>query len=151
MSVTLEMKQAYSEVYEFINLLDVDYIHKVPEEMMKVFKEERDPNYCKNINPWENIGKQGLKQETMKIISMLYFKYWSEGKEHEKLKEIFDENERKYLEKYDYNNLFKPIKEDNELQKDDQKDQEIRDLIVVDEEVGFWTKIFNKIKMLFRR
>ena len=61
--ISIEKRQSYSEVYEFINLLDTEYIDKIPQKLINFFEVERDKNYCKNINPWKGMKDQGLKKD----------------------------------------------------------------------------------------
>lgn len=111
MSITLEKRQAYSEVLEYIYLLDKEYIDRIPVKFLQFLERNKDDTYFRNINPWEPIENQKLKQDTMILLSYINMKYWSSEEEQEKLKKIYTENEKKYQEecakKYNPNDIFK--------------------------------------------
>ena len=124
---------AYAEVDEILNLLDDDYIEKVPQSVKNFFKEERDNNYEPKIDVDIPLNEQNLKRETMVLLAILKLNYWCKD-ENEKqafLNEL-DENEREYEEKYNPDNLFKDrknnkieksIEEDNKLPMEYKKDK----------------------------
>ena len=106
MSISLATKQAYSEVYEFINMLDATIINKVPVYILKLFEEERDKNYIKKIDTTLPIKEQGLKEETLAIIAMLNLEYLCEDEEEkQKLKEQYKKNQElvEEAEKIEFN------------------------------------------------
>lgn len=98
---------AYAEVDEILNLLEDDYIDKVPEKVRDFFKEERDKKYLPKIEVDIPLTEQNLKRETMVLLAVLKLNYWCKD---EKGKQAFlnelDENEREYNEKYNPDNLF---------------------------------------------
>lgn len=112
MSVSMKTRQAYSEIDEFIGLLTVNKQNEIPKKLRDFFKEQKDKEYVKNINPNIPIKEQNLLEETLALIAMLNLQYWcKDEQEKERLKNIYAENERKYQdelrEKYNPDNLFK--------------------------------------------
>ena len=62
-------KLACSEVYEILNLLEDEYISKIPDRIINFFKEERDLDYEPKINVNIPLYEQNLKYvETCTII-----------------------------------------------------------------------------------
>lgn len=112
MGIDLNTKQAYSELDEFLDLLDEETRNEVPEKIREFFKREKDSNYHKKINPDIPIEEQNLKKETLALIALLNLQYWCKD-EHEKqrLKNIYIDNEKKYQEqlrkKYNPDHIFK--------------------------------------------
>ena len=98
---------AYAEVDEILNLLEDDYIDKVPEKVRDFFKEERDKKYLPKIEVDIPLTEQNLKRETMVLLAVLKLNYWCKDEKEKKafLNEL-DENEREYNEKYNPDNLF---------------------------------------------
>lgn len=148
MSISLNTKQAYSEVDEFIELLDDIHKNEIPKKIRDFFREEKDTSYVKNINPKIHIGKQNLKDETLAIIALLNLEYWCKDEEEkERLKKIYFENEQKYQEdlrkKYNPENLFK------------NKGKEVKNIILASQEMisykpkSLIQKLFEKIKSIF--
>ena len=99
MSISVATRQAYTEIDNFIELLDEYNKNKIPQKLREYFKKEKDGEYIKNINPNQPIKEQNLKEETLALIAMLNLQYWCEDEnEKQRLKAIYAENERKYQE-----------------------------------------------------
>lgn len=146
MSLSISTRQAYTEIDTFIDLLDEYSKNKIPKKLREYFKKEKDINYIKSINPNQPIKEQNLKEETLALIAMLNLQYWCEDEsEKQKLKSIYEENEKKYQvelrEKYNPDNIFKDKQkniETNHLQqtamieyKKDSLFQKIKKFIVI--------------------
>lgn len=100
-------RQAYTEIDNFIELLDENERNKIPERLRTFFKREKNSNYKKEIDINIPIQYQNLKQETLAIIAILNLEYWCEDKEEKlRLKRIYFNNEEKYQkdlrEKYNF-------------------------------------------------
>ena len=139
---------AYAEVDEILNLLDDDYIEKVPQSVKNFFKEERDNNYEPKIDVDIPLNEQNLKRETMVLLAILKLNYWCKD-ENEKqafLNEL-DENEREYEEKYNPDNLFKDRK-NNKIEKSIEEDNKLP-MEYKDKNIIY--KVLEKIKSFFKR
>ena len=111
MSIDITTRQAYSEVDEFIELLDEYEKIQIPEKLREFFKREKDKNYYKGLNPNIPIKNQDLKEETLAILALLNLQYWCDDEEEKKrLESIYSANEEKYFkymrEKYDPEKIF---------------------------------------------
>ena len=82
-------RQAYSEVDEFIEMLDEENKNKI------LFKEEKDKSYKKEIKLDIDIENQDLKKETLAIIAFLNLEYLCSPKEKEELMNVYKQNENK--------------------------------------------------------
>ena len=112
METDIQTKQTYSEIDEFLELLDEKTRNEVPTKLREFFKKEKDNNYHKEINPNISIKEQNLKKETLALIALLNLQYWcKDEKEKERLKKVYANNENKYQEelrkKYNPDNIFK--------------------------------------------
>lgn len=117
MGIDVQTKQAYSEIDEFLSLLDEKTRNQVPSKLREFFKKEKDNDYYKGINPNIPIKEQNLKNETLALIALLNLQYWcKDEKEKERLKQVYANNENKYQEelreKYNPDNLFKNKEKD---------------------------------------
>lgn len=155
MSISVNTRQAYAEIDEFLRLLDEEDRNKIPVKLRELFKREKDKEYSKDIDINKPIEEQNLKEETLTLIAILYLEYWCENeKEKEELKDIYRKNEEIYQrelnQKYNPDNLFKKSSNNkNEEEKDKIKvDNEQTNIIVYKESII--RKIFNKIKSLFK-
>ena len=71
MSISISERQTYSEIDEFLELLDDEHRNQVPSKLREYFKKEKDFSYKKGINPKAPIKEQNLKAETLGIIALL--------------------------------------------------------------------------------
>lgn len=145
MGVSVRTRQAYSEIYEFLGLLSDEQRDKIPQKLRGFFKEERDTNYIKGINPTEPIKNQNLKEETLGIIALLNLQYWCEDEnEKQRLKEVYAKNEKVYQEMlqvaFNPDDIFKkrtPNAEKEQEQSENTQLVEYKEPII--------KRIFNKI------
>lgn len=147
MGVSINTRQAYSEVDEFLELISNEHRNKIPKKLREFLKEEKDINYIKGINPNVPIKNQELKEETLGIIALLNLQYWCEDEnEKRRLKEVYAKNEKIYQEQlqvqFNPNEIFKKketIKESVSIV--EYKESIIKKLI---------SKIKNKIVYFFK-
>lgn len=142
MEISINTRQAYSEVDEFLELISNEHRNKIPKKLIEFFKEEKDANYIKGINPNVPIKNQALKEETLGIIALLNLQYWCEDEnEKTRLKEVYAKNEKIYQEQlqvqFNPNQIFK-------------KKETIKEcLSIVEYKETIIKKIINKIKNKF--
>ena len=145
MTISINTREAYAEVDNFIECLDSYDKNKVPESIRKYFKKEKSKNYNKIIDVNQPIKDQNLKDETLAIIAMLNLKYWCDDEEEKKrLMTIYSENEKKYQnelnEKYDIEKIF----EERNNKKLEKNVPEIK-------KESFWDKLKNMILKMFKK
>lgn len=140
-----DIRRAYSEVSAILDLLDDEYISKVPRKFIEFIDNEKDNEYFININPNVPLEKQELLPDTINILAMLKLDYWCDTEEEKlELLNILNKNEEEYQEqlreKYNPENLFK----------NNDKNKEEKSLTII-EEKSFIIKIFEKIKSMFKK
>ena len=106
-----EQAYAYAELLEVLDLMDQEYVKKVPKKLMNIFKTYADSEYEKHISVDVPLEEQELHEKTTALLAMLLLNYWCESEEEKQsLLEIYKENERKYQEelkeKYNPENIF---------------------------------------------
>ena len=149
MGVSINTRRAYSEIDEFLGLLSEEQRNKIPQKLREFFKEEKDQEYKKGINPNVAIKEQELKEETLGIIALLNLQYWCEDdKEKQRLKQVYAQNEENYQkvlqEKYNSDNLFK---KDNLQQEENIITNEVA---IIEYKKPLFKRIINRIKRIFR-
>lgn len=154
MAISTATRKAYSEVDEFIELLDDYEKYQIPDKLREFFKREKDDKYYKGINPNIPVKNQGLMEETLAIIALLNLQYWCDDEdEKERLKKVYAENEEKYFkymkEKYNPDNIFKK----NDTEEFNEAINEISNNLpdVTEYKYSVWKKILKKIKKFFSR
>lgn len=145
MGVSINTRKAYSEIDEFLGLLSEEQRNKIPKKLREFFKEEKDQEYKKGINPNIAIKNQDLKEETLGIIALLNLQYWCEDEnEKQRLKEVYAKNEQVYQEMlqvtFNPDNIFN--KRTSNIEKE-QKQDEATQLVEYKEPIV--KRIFNKI------
>ena len=151
MELSINTRQAYSEVDEFLGLVTEEEKNQIPKKLRDFFREEKDINYHKNINPNIPIKEQNLKEETLAIIALLMIQYWyKDESKKQKLLEVLDENERKYQEelreKYNLDNIFKNKNQNNTFDEAVPENEEISvGMQIVEYKEPIFKRIVNKI------
>ena len=146
----IKTKEIYSEVYQVLNLLENDYLNKLPDSLINMLREKRDVNYNPQYTADIPLNEQNIKKETIFIIVLLYLNYWcKDEKEVLEVKKILKENEDKYQvefrEKYNPDNIFKNnIRETKEITQN-----VINETTMILYKESVFIKIINRLKNFF--
>lgn len=140
--VSIEYRNAYSEVLEILKYISEEELNKIPEDMIKTFKENANNDYYFSYNPDKTLDEQLVSKTAKYIIAILFRDYWATQNQREKIlnKEKYDliELEKKKREKFNPDNIFK-----KNLNIEDNKGVNI---VVYKEPL--WKKMIIKIKNL---
>lgn len=141
--MTKENRLAYSEIVEIFSKMNPEIVEKVPLKLREFFTYNKLPDYVEHINLEQTLGEQNLTDETVTILAMLNLKYWTEDEQSkEKLKRIYEENEKIYNEKYSSDNIFK--------NKNSSPNTNISNLQISMKKENIIKRIFNKIKKILK-
>ena len=140
------LKKAYSEIYEILNLMEEEYVNKVPQKLRDLFKMEKEDNFSVNINTDKPLENQNLQKDTLTILAILYINYWSESdEEKQELIKLFRDVDKRNEEFYSTENLFKKQEKKANL------NENTTNLQLIVQKNNFFIKIINKIKNLFKK
>ena len=144
--------QAFTEVYDVINHMEIEMQEKIPQKFINLIKENRDLDYKLNINYKEDIKKQ-LLRESKVILSLIYRDFLCSKEKKEKLLQLDLEEirkEEKFLrEKYEID--FEKRKKEK-IEKNIEKTKEQDDKLPIKVEKEKWyKKIFEILKKLFKK
>lgn len=146
MNISIEKRQAYSEVLQILNMLDETLLKKVPNKLIEFFKNEKDISYKKDINVNIPLNQQNLKRETFVILAILNLKYWSDKQEKKKLEEQYMQNEEIYQNKlqsqYSVEKIFKNFNTPEKLKP--QVPATIEKQTILKKILKFFSKFFSK-------
>lgn len=146
MRISINTRQAYSEVDEFLNLISNKHRNKVPNELRRLFKEEKDTSYKKGIDVNLPIREQELKEETLAIIALLNLNYWCDDEnEKERLKKVYANNEKTYQD-----NLQIAFNSDEIFKKKEYNEYAQELIPIVQYKESIIKKIINKFKKYFK-
>ena len=94
MNINYNNKYAYAEDWEILKWLGDDYIRKVPQNILNLFKSERKFGYDPQIDFTKDLSSQ-VRQETKNIIAYLNYSCWlTDDAKKEKLKSIAQSNSK---------------------------------------------------------
>jgi len=143
-----EYREAFSEVYEILNIMPNTLSNKIPQKFKEIIKRERADSYIPSIS--EPIDECSLKEETIIILALIYRDFLCNEEERKELKARDAESlrvfEAEIREKYNPDDIFK-----KKRQKEEQKVQTEEKSIAVIDEQKWYQKIFNIIKGIFKR
>ena len=145
------IKQAYSEIYEIINLMSYDLRSKIPPKFINLILTQKDEKYIPKIERDIPLEEQNLKKETISILAFLKLNCFCNEEEKKKFMKMLNENELKFQnqlnEKYNPDNLF--TNRTNKLQVNENTAAAETEMIEHKRKT-FIQKIFDKIKRIFK-
>ena len=141
----VEYIQAYTEIDCLLNYMPKEYVDKLPTKLIDLIHSQSNEMYKISIDVNKSLTEQKYSKKTKDLIAVLKYNYWSTEEEQAKLRNIFNENEQKYqkklLEKYNPDNLFKKKNKNEEI-----VENEENNLQMIEYKESLFEKIINKIK-----
>ena len=147
MVISLEQREAYSELLEILRHMEKKYVDKIPKKLIMFFYDNCSLDY--EFRMTEAIGKQQFKPKTLDLLALLNFSYWSKNKSKEELimdYAVIDEKTQKQLNsQLEKDNIFTKI-EVSHINVDSNSDSNSSNLPVVrDAFTAFIKKAFMTI------
>ncbi len=102
MSVSFE--KCLTEVDEILNLLDRDELKKIPADIRKLIKDNKDKAYIWKYDKTKNLANQNLNRKTIAFLSYLNMEYLLSDEEKNLMNIIHKEN-RKRMNKFRFKSL----------------------------------------------
>lgn len=96
----------YSEVYEILSGMNKSIVMKVPIEILRCIKENRNTDYISKINREDLFNLNNISRDTINILAWLDVNYWISDEKKEKIKLSFKNNikKREFEENFDFKN-----------------------------------------------
>lgn len=159
--VTKEYSEALVEVLEIINCLDESERKKIPDEIIKFYKENKSTTYKPILDlNGDNISNAILKNKTREILAGIYIDYLcdNENQKKEYIKELHKTEygyEKAKETKYEQLPIYAQELAAFEEQKNKTNDgtnqlNDTKALVNVDNQ-NIFTRIWLKIKSFFKR
>ena len=140
---------AYSQVSCLIKELPSSYVERIPAKLIDLINNNSVEKYKIVIDKTKKINEQGFSDKARDLVALLKYNYWSTDEEKARLKEIFDNNEKKKEElleqKYSTDNLFKDKKTKRVA------DQQANSTDVVEYKESIFTRLWKSIKGMFQK
>ena len=78
MEISLEQREAYSEVLEVLRHMDKLYVNMIPKKIIMFFYDNCSLDY--EFRMTKSIGEENLKEKTLDLLSLLNLNYWTKTK-----------------------------------------------------------------------
>ena len=88
-------KSAYTEVFEILKNMDRKLVMKIPIEIVKAIKDNRDLEYKVKIDKNDIFNKKNISKKALNILGWLQINYLTEKDEKIKLIQKYMKNEIK--------------------------------------------------------
>ena len=142
-----DVAKAYAEVDEILNVIDKEYLDKVPVNIRTFFENARLKDYKPNINIQLPLNEQKLQRKTLVFLAILYLNYWCNSEEEkQELLHEFSNNEKiqqqELRKKYDPNKIFN---NNHDIKKSESLE------IIEYKKDNIFKKIINKIISIFKK
>ena len=107
----MEYAKCLVELDEILRYLTYEDLIKIPYEIRKAIKEQKDKDYQWNYDETKSLNEQNINRKTIAMLSYLNMEYLMNPEQKELMKKIHRANEEKleneHLKKYNPDNLFK--------------------------------------------
>lgn len=147
---SIEYAIAYSEVLEILKHIPLQDYNKIPEDKIKIFKENAKKDYEFEYNPNISLKEQNVSKRGRAIIAILFRDYWCTDIQREKIisKQNKDriEFEEAKKQKYNSDNLFKEKMDTSKRIKETITEE----VDIVEYKESIFRKIWNKILNIFK-
>ncbi len=142
--VDVQTREVYSQVNGILNMLGKNYINMLPNDLYERIQEEKIDSYNPEYTNLVTLSEQNIKKEALTMIALFHLNYWCKTEEDKnRLKKIFQENEKEYQEEIqerdNTNNLFS----------DNSKEEVEENILPV--EVKKKMNIFNKFVVFIKK
>ena len=108
-------RNSFSEVYIILQYLNKEELNKIPQEVLEVIEENKNEDYCYNINEDLVLNEQEMLPETKALLFNLFRDYLSTPVQKEKILKMQREDriksEKEKKERYISTNLFQKNEE----------------------------------------
>jgi len=135
------------EIDEILSHLSEENLHKIPEEIIKLIKDNKDIEYKWNYNEYKPLCEQNIHRDSIAFLSYLNMEYLMNEKQKQFMKKIHNLNEEKNEEeirkKYNPDDLFKSKNTDTEPTEGQKNTKEMTALVEYKE--NFFTRFKNFI------
>lgn len=141
---------AYREVIEILKYTNQDDVNKIPSEKLLLWLDNMKEDYNFEIDEEKPLSEQNISKEAKAILANIFKEYWATDYQKQRIeeKEKYDMEklEKEKYEKYNPNDIFK-----NKNQINIENDNISDNVAMVEYKVSLFTKIFNKIKCIFKK
>lgn len=146
----IEYSNSLYQINEILKYVTPKLKARIPKKVISYIENNKSKDFNWKIDKTMSLEKQNLLPTTKELLTVLYRDYMCDDIEKKKLNKILNENEIKYQnymrEKYNPDNIFKNTQKTVEYT---EKPKENAEIVAYKE--SFFSKIINKIKLIFHK
>ena len=141
-----------AEAIAILENTEISLVAKVPLKILEMLQSKADQaNKKVELDYTKSYSEQNISEEAKGIITLIYRQYWCTESERKELdKKLLENEEIKKRERYNPDNIFKKVDEDNKYDTISKEYSEEKSLTVT-ENLKWYQKIINKIKSFFNK
>lgn len=141
-----------AEAIAILENTEISLVAKVPLKILEMLQSKADQaNKKVELDYTKSYSEQNISEEAKGIITLIYRQYWCTESERKELdKKLLENEEIKKRERYNPDNIFKKVDEDNKYDTISKEYSEEKSLTVT-ENLKWYQKIINKIKLFFNK
>lgn len=83
MVLTLERRETFSEVLEVLRHMDKTYVDMLPKKLIMFLYDNCSLEY--DFRMTKSIGEENLKEDTLELLALINYNYWTKNKSKEDL------------------------------------------------------------------
>ena len=140
--------EAAVEVLDILNHTKKEDVQKIPQSFIKFLIDISSKNYKVKFDHEQPVNGFNLRKQTKELLGFIYITWWSNKEEHQKYKNIINENnikKEKIKETYNVNDIFKNKTENKTIQNENVMEKNI----VKYKKENIFKKYLNKILSFF--
>ena len=97
-------ENTYTEVFEILSYMDKMTVMKIPVELLKFIRDNRNENYKTLIDKNDIFNMKNISEETKHFLAWLDVNYWMD---EEKKNRLIEANYKKHISFYNSEKTFK--------------------------------------------
>ena len=139
----IDYKKRLVEVDEILNHLVEEELSKIPEDVRKAIKDNKDKNYIWHYDETKELKNQNLERDTIIILSYINMEYLLTQEQKELVEKMHAFNEmKKRNTNYEKNKEKQVLKVEKKITN--------KELTVRSEKSNFFKSLLNKIRNIFK-
>ena len=148
MVLTLERRETFSEVLEVLRHMDKTYVDMLPKKLIMFLYDNCSLEY--DFRMTKSIGEENLKEDTLELLALINYNYWTKNKSKEDLiidfASIDKQTQRQLNSQLEQKNVFTKI----DVAPENLANDSTSNLpVLTNNAIDFIKKIFKTIKNWF--
>ena len=152
-----EYRKAVGEVLQVLENTEESLVDKIPKKLIELWEENAVYSPSLEIDTSKTIEEINLSEKSKDLLGMIYRNYWCDSEQRKEYDKILKNNEEKFQENvrqiYNPENIF--IKNEtissNILKIKDVEESISNEINIVPYKESFFTKLIERIKIIFKR